>query len=88
MAKSKEQLLAKSKARRQKNLQASKDLKFRKNWYKVTDTKNHFKRPCKKPHATHIHKKLTPFTNNLLSYFYFTHYQIFIIKILLTFFMF
>lgn len=60
MAKTKEQLLAKGKARRQKNLQASKDLKFRKNWYPVSDAKNHFKRPCRKPKATHIHKKLTP----------------------------
>ncbi|MCQ2818843.1 MAG: 60S ribosomal protein L6 [archaeon] len=60
MAKTKEQLLAKGKARRQKNLQASKDLKLRKNWYPVTDAKNHFKRACKRPHNSHIHKDLTP----------------------------
>ena len=60
MVKTKEQILSKRKESRKKNLEASKQLKNRKNWYPVSDQKNHFKRACRKPHATHIHKKLNP----------------------------
>ena len=60
MAKSKEQILKQRKESRKKNLENSKLLKNRKNWYPVSDLKNHFKRACRKPHKTHIHKQLTP----------------------------
>ena len=60
MVKSGAELLKKSKQRRQKNLQANKDLKLKKNWYSTSDVKQHFVRKCKLPKPSHIQKKLTP----------------------------
>ena len=53
-------LLAKRKASRKKNEAENKGLKFKKNWYPVTDLKTHFKRKCKVPKKTHISAELTP----------------------------
>ena len=53
-------LLAKRKESRKKNLEATKGLKVKKNWYPVSDLKSHFKRKCKVPKNTHISAPLTP----------------------------
>ena len=53
-------LLAKRKESRKKNAEENKGLKFRKNWYPVSDLKGHFKRACKKPKKTHISPELVP----------------------------
>ena len=53
-------LLAKRKESRKKNAEENKGLKFKKNWYPVSDIKGHFKRKCKIPKKTHISAELTP----------------------------
>ena len=53
-------LLKKRKERRKKNAEENKGLKFKKNWYPVSNIKGHFKRKCKIPKKTHISAELTP----------------------------
>ena len=53
-------LLAKRKESRKKNAEENKGLKFKKNWYPVSNIKGHFKRECKIPKKTHISAELTP----------------------------
>ena len=53
-------LLAKRKESRKKNAEENKGLKFKKNWYPVSNIKGHFKRKCKIPKKTHISAELTP----------------------------
>ena len=53
-------LLEKRKESRKKNLEATKGLKVKKNWYPVSDLKSHFIRKCKVPKNTHISAALTP----------------------------
>ena len=45
---------------RKKNAEENKGLKLKKNWYKVSDLKSHFKRKCKAPKKTHVAPELTP----------------------------
>lgn len=52
--------LEKRKASRKANKDANAKLKNKKNWYPVADIKGHFKRVCKKPHASHVQKQLVP----------------------------
>ena len=51
---------AKRKESRKKNAEENKGLKFKKNWYPVSDIKGHFKRKCKIPKKTHISAELVP----------------------------
>ena len=51
--------LAKRKESRKKNAEENKGLKLKKNWYKVSDLKSHFKRACKAPKKTHVSTELT-----------------------------
>ena len=60
MAKSKADLLAKSKTRRNKYKTENQELKLRKKWYPTTDVKQHFVRKSKLPKASHIQKQLAP----------------------------
>jgi large subunit ribosomal protein L6e len=53
-------LLAKRKESRKKNAEENKGLKFKKNWYPVSNLKGHFKRACKIPKKTHISTELVP----------------------------
>ena len=53
-------LLKKRKESRKKNAEENKGLKFKKNWYPVSDIKGHFKRKCKIPKKTHISAELVP----------------------------
>ena len=53
-------LLAKRKESRKKNAEENKGLKFKKNWYPVSNLKGHFKRACKIPKKTHISAELVP----------------------------
>ena len=53
-------LLKKRKESRKKNAKENKGLKFKKNWYPVSDIKGHFKRKCKIPKKTHISAELVP----------------------------
>ena len=52
--------LEKRKESRKKNLEENKNLKFKKNWYPVSDLKKHFVRKCKVPKTSHIAAPLTP----------------------------
>ena len=52
--------LAKRKESRKKNAEENKGLKLKKNWYKVSDLKSHFRRKCKVPKKTHVAPELTP----------------------------
>ena len=52
--------LEKRKESRKKNLEENKKLKFKKNWYPVSDLKKHFVRICKVPKTSHIAAPLTP----------------------------
>ena len=54
------ELLAKRKESRKKNAEENKGLKFKKNWYPISNIKGHFKRQCKIPKKTHISAELTP----------------------------
>ena len=53
-------LLKKRKESRKKNAEENKGLKFKKNWYPVSNLKGHFKRACKIPKKTHISAELVP----------------------------
>ena len=53
-------LLKKRKESRKKNAEENKGLKFKKNWYPVSNIKGHFKRKCKIPKKTHISAELVP----------------------------
>ena len=53
-------LLKKRKESRKKNAEENKGVKFKKNWYPVSDIKGHFKRKCKIPKKTHISAELVP----------------------------
>ena len=53
-------LLAKRKENRKKNAEENKGLKFKKNWYPVSNLKGHFVRKCKAPKKTHISPEFTP----------------------------
>jgi large subunit ribosomal protein L6e len=53
-------LLTKRKDARKKNAEENKGLKFKKNWYPVSNLKGHFKRACKIPKKTHISAELVP----------------------------
>ena len=53
-------LLAKRKESRKKNAEENKGLKFKKNWYPVSNLKGHFKRACKIPKKAHISAELVP----------------------------
>ena len=53
-------LLKKRKESSKKNAEENKGLKFKKNWYPVSDIKGHFKRKCKIPKKTHISAELVP----------------------------
>ena len=53
-------LLTKRKDARKKNAEENKGLKFKKNWYPVSNLKGHFKRACKIPKKTHISTELVP----------------------------
>ena len=53
-------LLKKRKESRKKNAEENKGLKFKKNWYPVSNIKGHFKRKCKIPKKNHISAELTP----------------------------
>ena len=52
--------LEKRKESRKKNAEENKNLKFKKDWYPVSDIKGHFVRKCKLPKASHIAAPLTP----------------------------
>ena len=52
--------MKKRKESRKKNAEENKGLKFKKNWYPVSDIKGHFKRKCKIPKKTHISAELVP----------------------------
>ena len=52
--------LEKRKESRKKNAEENKNLKFKKNWYPVSNLKRHFIRKCKVPKASHIAAPLTP----------------------------
>ena len=53
-------LLSKRKDARKKNAEENKGLKFKKNWYPVSNLKGHFKRACKIPKKAHISAELVP----------------------------
>ena len=53
-------LLTKRKDARKKNAEENKGLKFKKNWYPVSNLKGHFKRACKIPKKAHISAELVP----------------------------
>ena len=53
-------LLTKRKDARIKNAEENKGLKFKKNWYPVSNLKGHFKRACKIPKKAHISAELVP----------------------------
>ena len=52
--------LEKRKESRKKNAEENKSLKFKKNWYPVSNFKRHFIRKCKAPKPSHIAAPLTP----------------------------
>ena len=52
--------LANRKESRKKNAEENKGLKFKKNWYPVSDSKRHFTRKCKVPKKTHISPDFKP----------------------------
>ena len=56
----KKEILAKRKENRKKKVEENKGLKFKKNWYPVSNLKAHFKRKCKIPKKSHISAELTP----------------------------
>jgi large subunit ribosomal protein L6e len=60
MAKSREELRKKSKDRRAKLREANKGLKKSKDWYPVTDAKNHFTRKTKAVKGTKLRKDIEP----------------------------
>lgn len=60
MARSKEQLLKKSKERRQKYKAQNSALKTKKSWYPVSDEKKNFVRVSKKPRASKLNKNIQP----------------------------
>ena len=56
----KKEILEKRKENRKKKAEENKGLKFKKNWYPVSNLKAHFKRKCKIPKKSHISAELTP----------------------------
>ncbi len=50
----------KRKENRKKNAEENKGLKFKKNWYPVSDSKRHFARKCKVPKKSHISPDFKP----------------------------
>ena len=50
----------KRKENRKKNAEENKGLKFKKNWYPVSDSKRHFTRKCKVPKKSHISPDFKP----------------------------
>lgn len=60
MAKSRQDLLKKSKDRRLKLKDANKNLKLSKNWYPTTEEKTHFKRKTKAVRAPRLRKDIQP----------------------------
>ena len=50
----------KRKENRKKNAEENKGLKFKKNWYPVSDSKRHFTRNCKVPKKSHISPDFKP----------------------------
>ncbi len=51
---------AKRKESRKKNAEENKGLRFKKNWYPVSNLKKHFTRKCKEPKKSHISAELKP----------------------------
>lgn len=60
MAKTQEQLLKKSKERRQRLKASNAALKTKKNWYPTTDQKSNFVRATKKPRPARLNKNIQP----------------------------
>lgn len=60
MAKSKEQLMKKSKDRRKRLLDNNLKLKSKKNWFPVSNVKRHFARKIKLPRAVPAQKDIQP----------------------------
>lgn len=62
MVKSKDQVKAARKERRNKTKEENKNLKSTRNWYSTTDNKAQFKRKCKIPRAAKLRSNITPGT--------------------------
>jgi large subunit ribosomal protein L6e len=62
MAKTKDQIKAARKNRRNKNKAENAKLKISKNWYPVTDEKKRFKRNCKLPKSAKLRSSIIPGT--------------------------